>query len=426
MLLYERLLLPLKRSAAVLMISAVVFLASTSAPGFNIVISVMAEEGQSAEAVSARDTSADAPGLLTADQLVELVGPVALYPDELLAITLPAATYPLEIVQAARFLEKHKKNPDLKPNEKWDESVLGLLNYPEVIDLMNKDLDWTWKLGAAVTDQQGDVMDAVQQFRNQAHTAGNLDSNEKQIIIVEKEIIKIESATPEVIYVPTYQPSTVVVVQSAPYPYYYSAPYPYYYNPAAVFWTGVFIGAAVRYGVGWGRYGRRGDVNVSRGGNTVNIGSGNSRSGGGNRPGAGNRPGGGNRPGAGGGNRPGGGQRPGAGTGQRPSAGGGGGNRPSAGTRPSTGSRPSAGQRPSSMDRSRASSGSRPSSSRQGSFSGQRNSGGSASRNSQRGSSSRASQSRSRTSRSSASRGGGRSASRGGGGRSRGGGGRRR
>ena len=420
MLLCNR-LTSLKHSALVSIISATVFLAGTALPNFDAV----AEETQQA-AAPAESASSDAPALLTADQLVELVGPVALYPDELLAITLPAATYPLEIVQAARFLEKHKKNPDLKPDEKWDESVLGLLNYPEVIDLMNKDLNWTWKLGAAVTDQQGDVMDAVQQFRNQAHTAGNLDSNEKQIIIVEKEIIKIESATPEVIYVPTYQPSTVVVVQSAPYPYYYSAPYPYYYNPAAVFWTGVFIGAAVRYGVGWGRYGRGGDINVNRGGNTVNIGSGN-RPGGGNRPGAGNRPGGGNRPGAGGrpSTRPGGGQRPGAGT--RPSTRPSTGQRPSAGTRPST--RPSTGQRPSSMDRSRASSRSRPSSSRQGSFSGQRNSGRSASRNSQRGSSSRASKSRSRSSssrsRSSASRSGG-GRSRGGGGRSRGGGGRRR
>ena len=408
----------LKHSAMVSIISATVFLAGTALPDFD----VMAEEAQQS-AAPAESTSADAPALLTADQLVELVGPVALYPDELLAITLPAATYPLDIVQAARFLEKHKSNPDLKPDEKWDESVLGLLNYPEVIDLMNKDLDWTWKLGAAVADQQGDVMDAIQQFRNQAHTAGNLDSNEKQIIIVEKEVIKIESATPEVIYVPTYKPSTVVVVQSAPYPYYYSAPYPYYYSPAAAFWTGVFVGAAVRYGVGWGRYGRGGDVNVSRGGNTVNIGSGNTR--GGNSR-SGSRPGGGNRPGAGGG-----GNRPGAGGGgNRPGAGGGG-NRPSAGTRPSTGQkpgaggggkRPSTGQRPSSG--SRPSTGQRPSSGNKGSFSGQGKSGSSASRNSQRGASSRSSQSRSRSS--SNRGGGGRSgASRGGGGRS-GGGGRRR
>ena len=434
MLPHARLLLSLKRSAMVLVVSATVFLAGTALPDFD----VMAEEAQQS-AAPAESTSADAPALLTADQLVELVGPVALYPDELLSITLPAATYPLEIVQAARYLEKHKSNPDLKPDEKWDESVLGLLNYPEVIDLMNKDLDWTWKLGAAVTDQQSDVMDAIQQFRNQAHTAGNLESNDNQIIIVEKEIIKIESATPEVIYVPTYQPSTVVVYQTAPYPYYYSAPYPYYYSPAAAFWTGMFVGAAISYGVGWGRYGRGGDINVNRGGNTVNIGSGN-RPGGGNRPGAGNRP---NRPGAGGGNRPGGG-RPGAGNrpsnrpggGQRPGAGGGGGKRPSAGTRPSTrpstGSRPSAGQRPSS----RPSAGTRPTTrpstgqsrsrtASRGSLGGYK-SGRSASRNSQRGRSSRASQSRSRSSRSSMSRsrGGGRSASRGGGGRSRGGGGR--
>jgi len=203
----------LKHSALALMISATVFLAGTALPNF----AVMAEEAQQSAAL-AEGTSADAPALLTMDQLVELVGPIALYPDELLAITLPAATYPLEIVQAARYLEKHKKDSNLKPDEKWDSSVLGLLNYPEVVDLMNKDLDWTWNLGAAVADQQADVMDAIQQFRNQAHTAGNLESNEKQIIIVEKETIVIESATPEVIYVPTYKPSTVVVVQTAPYP----------------------------------------------------------------------------------------------------------------------------------------------------------------------------------------------------------------
>jgi len=433
-MLFRTRLSSLKHSALVSIISAVVFLAGTAQPGFKAV----AEEAQQS-AAPAENTSADAPALLSANELVELVGPIALYPDELLSITLPAATSPLEVVQAARYLEKHKSNPDLKPDEKWDASILGLLNYPEVIDLLNKDLDWTWKLGSAVADQQSDVMDAIQQFRNQAHTAGNLETNDNQVIVVEKEVIVIESATPEVIYVPTYNPSTVVVYQTAPYPYYYSAPYPYYYNPHAAFWTGMFIGAAISYGVGWGRYGRGGDININRGGNTVNIGSGN-RPGGGNRPGAGNRPnrpgagnrpnrpnrpgaggrpGGGNRPGAGG--RPGGGNRPGAGT--RPSTRPSTGSRPSAGTRPST--RPSTGQRPSSMDRSR----SRPSAGQSRSRTGSRGSmggyksGRSASRNSQRGRSSRSSQSRSRSS-SSRSRGGGRSASRGGG-RSRGGGGGR-
>jgi len=203
---------------------------------------------------TAEEISTDQSGLLTMEQLVELVGPIALYPDELLAIVIPASTYPMEIVQASRFLQQYKNKPDLKPDEQWDPSVLGLLNYPEVVELMNNDLDWTWKLGEAVVNQQNDVMEAIQQFRDKAQEAGNLESNDKQVIVVEKEVIKIESASPEVIYVPSYTPSTVVVYQTTPYPYYYSAPYPYYYRPAAIFWTGVFVGSAITYGIHWGNH----------------------------------------------------------------------------------------------------------------------------------------------------------------------------
>jgi len=107
----------LKHSALVSIISAAVFLAGTGQPGFE----AMAEEAQQsaaqADSASPENTSSDAPALLSTNELVELVGPIALYPDELLAITLPAATYPLEVVQAARYLEKHKSNPDLKPDE---------------------------------------------------------------------------------------------------------------------------------------------------------------------------------------------------------------------------------------------------------------------------------------------------------------------
>ena len=197
-----------------------------------------------------------APAKLSAAELDELVGPIALYPDDLLGIVLPATTYPIQVVQAARFLERQKSDPDLKPSEEWDPSVLGLLNYPEVVGLLNKDLDWTWKLGEAVVAQQSDVMDAVQRFRGKADAAGNLASNEQMKVTKESEqdqqIIVIESSSPDVIYVPQYQPSTVVVASPAPYPYSYSAPYPYYYNPAAAFWTGMFVGAAIGYGCGWG------------------------------------------------------------------------------------------------------------------------------------------------------------------------------
>jgi hypothetical protein len=351
--------------------------------------------------VAPAPAAAPAPEL---DELEQLVGPIALYPDELLAIALPASTYPLEIVQAARFLEKYEDDPELQPDEAWDPSILGLLNYPEVIHLMNEDLNWTWQLGEAVANQQEDVMDAVQSFRAKVDDVGNLESNEQVTVVRETEgeqqIIVIESASPEVIYVPQYQPSTVVVYQPAPVVV-YSQPYPYYYRPAAVFWTGIFVGAAIGWGLSWGRGYHRSSIKVNRNVN-VNVnrptrpstpnrpGSGGNRPGGGEnwkpnpdrgkqggRPGSekAKRPstGGGSRPTAGTGARPGGGpgSRPGAGSGARP---GGGSSRPSAGTsRPAagSGSRPSAGSgarpgggssRPSAgTSRPAAGSGSRPS-----------------------------------------------------------------
>src|SRR5262249_40418831 len=101
-----------------------------------------------------------AAGALSPDDLKEIVAPVAPYPDELLAIVLPAATQPLQIVEAERFLEKHKADPNLTPDEDWDPSVIALINYPDVVKLMSDDLDWTQRLGSAVMDQQKDVLDA--------------------------------------------------------------------------------------------------------------------------------------------------------------------------------------------------------------------------------------------------------------------------
>ena len=192
--------------------------------------------------------------LLTGPELDDLVGPIALYPDDLLALVLPASTYPLQVVQASRFLERRRISPDLEPGQDWDGAVVALLNYPEVIDLMNRDLDWTETLGDAVVYQQDEVMDAIQQVRSRALAAGNLQSNEQQVIVREKEIITIVPAKPEVIYVPTYNPQVVVVQQPAPTTVVtYSSPYPYYYSPAATFFTGALVGAAMVYAFDWGR-----------------------------------------------------------------------------------------------------------------------------------------------------------------------------
>ena len=156
---------------------------------------------------------AQEPDKFTEAQLDELVGPIALYPDVLIAQILPASTYPMEIVQAARFLEDQKGKVDEKTIKalSWDPSVLALMHYPEVIQLLNEDLDWTQTLGDAVSIQQEDVMAAIQRFRKQAQDAGNLQTSEQVIIVQETETIVIQSASPTVVYVPVYNPQVVVV-----------------------------------------------------------------------------------------------------------------------------------------------------------------------------------------------------------------------
>jgi hypothetical protein len=226
-------------------------------------------QDQTAAAPPADEAAGGAAPTLTADELRELVAPVALYPDDLLALVLPATTQPLQIVEAARFLEKQKTNKDLKPDENWDPSVLALLNYPEVITLMNDDLDWTQRLGNAVMDQQQDVLNAIQTARQSATAAGYLQSNDKQTVVTEQQTIVIKSADPQVIYVPTYDPAPVVQNTYVNYPPpVYSTPYPYYYAPGAAFVTGMFVGAAFSYAFDW----HHGDIDIDCcGDNNINI-----------------------------------------------------------------------------------------------------------------------------------------------------------
>ncbi len=242
-----------------------------------------------AQAPAASGGAAAAP---SAEELAQLVGPIALYPDDLVAIVLPAATNPLQLVQADRFLDKRKADPKLPVDEKWDDAVKSLLNYPDVVKMMSGDLDWTSALGEAVVADQGAVLEAVQSFRRKAQGAGNLKSDAKQVVQVEKEIITIVPADPQVIYVPQYNPTTVITYGVAPVWGYYPTPYPSYYYPyapGAALAAGVIWGAAIGAAWGGGRYGANwgGDANININRNTnVNV----------DRPGAG-----GQRPGAGGG-----------------------------------------------------------------------------------------------------------------------------
>ena len=192
---------------------------------------------------------------LSQAELQDLVGPIALYPDDLLAIVLPAAAYPLQVVEAARFLEALESDPTLKPNDDWDDSIVALLNYPEVVELLNDDLDWTLRLGEAVVVQQTDVVDAVEEFRDRAYTAGNLKSDEYQTVSRDDDdVIYISPAEEDVIYVPYYEPEQVVYYQPAPVYHYYPRSYPVYYYPYAAghyFNHGYFWGVTTAFTIGW-------------------------------------------------------------------------------------------------------------------------------------------------------------------------------
>jgi hypothetical protein len=192
--------------------------------------------------------------LMSEFDLEELVGPIALYPDDLLAIVLPASAYPLQIVDAARFLEDLERDPSSQPDPEWDDSVVALLNYPEVIELLNEDIDWTWRLGEAVVSQQQDVVTAIETFRDRAYAAGNLKSDAYQNVVRDKGVIEISPVADDVIYVPYYEPERVVVYQPRPVYYYYPRSYPVYYYPYSTaydFDRGYFWGVTTAFTIGW-------------------------------------------------------------------------------------------------------------------------------------------------------------------------------
>jgi hypothetical protein len=253
------------------------------APGlFLSIIAVLLLAQASLRAQTQTGSSSPAPAqgqsaLFKPEELEQIVAPIALYPDALLAQVFMASTYPLEIVQAARWSKEHpevKGDAVAKEMEKqpWDPAVKSLVAFPDVLTMMNEKLDWTQKLGDAFLAQQKDTMDAVQRLRTKAKDAGNLKSSKEQTVKTEpapagapaSQTIIIEASDPEVIYVPTYNPT--VVYGSWPYPAY--PPYYYYppaYVPGAAFFSfsaGVIVGGAIWGNCNWG--GSDIDIDVNR------------------------------------------------------------------------------------------------------------------------------------------------------------------
>ena len=226
------------------------------------------EANQAAQAATAPAAPAEGGKTFSQQDLDTILAPIALYPDSLLAQILMASTYPLEIVEAARW---SKANPKVKDQalqdamekQTWDPSVKALTSVPQVLEQMSEKLDWTQKLGDAFLADQKDIMTTVQSLRAKAASAGNLKSSPEVAVKTEqaegKTVYVIESAKPETVYVPTYNPATIYGSWWYPYPPY--SMYPPYYAypyPGLHFAAGVAVGAAI-----WG--------NCNWGGNNVNI-----------------------------------------------------------------------------------------------------------------------------------------------------------
>jgi Protein of unknown function (DUF3300) len=155
---------------------------------------------------------------ISANELANLVAPIALYPDPLLSQVLVACTYPLEVVEVQQWLQQNENlhNRELMEAAKqqnWDPSVQGLVAFPEVVTLLNRNIRWTRSLGNAFLAQQSDVMNAIQSLRAQARGNGQLVSTPQLSINTEMQgdqsAIEIQPADPRTMYVPSYDPSAV-------------------------------------------------------------------------------------------------------------------------------------------------------------------------------------------------------------------------
>lgn len=215
--------------------------------------------------IASASTTAYTP--LTADQLYQLVSPVALFPDKLLAQVLAGAGYPDQINAADAWLAQNRglqpaalsSAADAQP---WDPSVRGLVQFPDVLDQMAKNIPWTTALGSAYLNDPTDVMNAIQVMRQRAASQGTLKNTPQQRIVVAPttryveqqpyrqrvvaapgETIVIEPSQPDTVYVPHYDPW---VAYGTPIPAYPS----YRYQPSGYSGGDMLAAGVISFGVG--------------------------------------------------------------------------------------------------------------------------------------------------------------------------------
>ena len=217
---------------------------------------------------AAQARAADPPKF-NVEQLDQMLAPIALFPDALLSQVLMATTYPKDVAEAAdwAFANRGLKGDEAVKavqDKPWDPSVQSLVAFPQVLAMLGEKPEWVRDLGDAFLDQPNDVMDSVQFLRSKAKDAGNLSSNEQQIVTIEPappppqtivvtapppptQIIIIAPANPQVVFVPIFNPVHVFGPWWHPlFPPFFFPPPPVWgfgWNPVATaIWWGVGIG----------------------------------------------------------------------------------------------------------------------------------------------------------------------------------------
>src|SRR5882757_1241170 len=213
--------------------------------------SAFAQQAQSQVMNTTTSDTEQAPAL-PSGELDSLVAPIALYPDQLLAQTLAASTYPLEIIQLQQWMDRNKNLQgkalaDAVAKQPWDPSVQSLVEFPDV----------------------------VQSMRAKAQGTGNLKTSAQSVVKTEtvssgKQVIEIQQANPDVVYVPSYDPTVVYGAAPVEYPY-YPYTYPGYVPGTALAWgAGIALGAAAwgAWGGNWGNCDwNGGNVNINNNNN---------------------------------------------------------------------------------------------------------------------------------------------------------------
>ena len=208
------------------------------------------------------------PQPFTQAELDQMLASIALFPDALLSQVLMASTYPSDVARAAdwAYANRHLEGDaavTAVQDKPWDPSVQSLVAFPQALAMLGEDPRWVRNLGDAFLAQPGEVMDSVQYLRARARDAGNLESNENQIISVEPappppqvivvnappppaQIITIVPANPQVVFVPVYHPSWAFG------PWWHPAFPPFFFPPPPRWGWGWGWGPTVRVGVWWG------------------------------------------------------------------------------------------------------------------------------------------------------------------------------